>query len=71
MDHLVGHPQIPFISFTGSVSNGKRVEMTAAMSAAADNGKGFKVVGLELGGKDAAYVRQGAFCGGRGLFSAR
>ncbi|BGP21896.1 hypothetical protein JCM10295v2_000773 [Rhodotorula toruloides] len=56
MDHLVSHPLIPFISFTGSVENGKRVEKTAAL--AAEHGAGFKMVGLELGGKDAAYVRE-------------
>ncbi|GAA5831407.1 hypothetical protein JCM11251_004015 [Rhodosporidiobolus azoricus] len=55
MDYLVSHPLIPFISFTGSVANGKRVEKTAAL--AAEQGNGFKSVGLELGGKDAAYVR--------------
>ncbi|GAA5890950.1 hypothetical protein JCM6882_008864 [Rhodosporidiobolus microsporus] len=55
MDYLVAHPLIPFISFTGSVANGKRVEKTAAL--AAEQGSGFKTVGLELGGKDAAYVR--------------
>lgn len=58
MDTLVSHPLIPFISFTGSVAVGKQVEKTAA--AAADAGNGFKSVGLELGGKDAAYVRAGA-----------
>ncbi|BGP67503.1 hypothetical protein NBRC10513v2_000823 [Rhodotorula toruloides] len=56
MDYLVSHPLIPFISFTGSVANGKRVEKTAAL--AAENGAGFKMIGLELGGKDAAYVRE-------------
>ncbi|GAA6059070.1 hypothetical protein JCM10212_002041 [Sporobolomyces blumeae] len=55
MDHLVAHPQIPFVSFTGSVANGKRVEKTAAE--AAEKYGTFKLVGLELGGKDAAYVR--------------
>jgi hypothetical protein len=66
MDTLVSHPLIPFISFTGSVANGKRVEKTAA--AAADAGKGFKSVGLELGGKDAAYVREGMSCLSLNLF---
>ncbi|GAA5890090.1 hypothetical protein JCM8208_002695 [Rhodotorula glutinis] len=56
MDYVVGHPLVPFVSFTGSVANGKRVEKTAAN--AADKGHGFKMVGLELGGKDAAYVRE-------------
>lgn len=61
MDYLVAHPLIPFISFTGSVANGKRVEKTAALASAQEGYKGgFKVVGLELGGKDAAYVRKGA-----------
>lgn len=57
MDHLVGHPKVPFVSFTGSVANGKRVEKTAAE--AAEKYGTFKMVGLELGGKDAAYVRAG------------
>jgi acyl-CoA reductase-like NAD-dependent aldehyde dehydrogenase len=55
MDHVVSHPLVPFVSFTGSVANGKHVEKTAAAFA----GPGFKSVGLELGGKDAAYVRAG------------
>ena len=60
MDHLVAHPLVPFISFTGSVQNGKRVEKTAALAAAEAQGPTvFKSVGLELGGKDAAYVREG------------
>lgn len=60
MDHLVAHPLVPFISFTGSVQNGKRVEKTAAVAAAEATGPTvFKSVGLELGGKDAAYVREG------------
>jgi len=58
MDHLVAHPKIPFVSFTGSVANGKRVEKTAAE--AAEKYGTFKMVGLELGGKDAAYVRKGS-----------
>ncbi|GAA5866666.1 hypothetical protein JCM3774_001951 [Rhodotorula dairenensis] len=59
MDYLVAHPRVPFVSFTGSVENGKRVEKTAALAAAADGSRaGFKSVGLELGGKDAAYVRE-------------
>lgn len=55
MDYLVAHPLVSFVSFTGSVANGRRVEKTAAN---AEN-VGFKMVGLELGGKDAAYVREG------------
>ncbi|GAA6043155.1 hypothetical protein JCM8097_004345 [Rhodosporidiobolus ruineniae] len=59
MDALVAHPLVPFISFTGSVANGQRVELTAAQAAQKGHGKGgFKSVGLELGGKDAAYVRE-------------
>ncbi|GAA5966888.1 hypothetical protein JCM8115_006191 [Rhodotorula mucilaginosa] len=58
-DHLVAHPLVPFVSFTGSVQNGKRVEKTAALAAADAQGPAvFKSVGLELGGKDAAYVRE-------------
>jgi len=53
MDHVVAHPTTKFVSFTGSVDNGKRVDATAAAAGT------FKSVGLELGGKDAAYVREG------------
>ncbi|KAK4704868.1 hypothetical protein P7C70_g1336, partial [Phenoliferia sp. Uapishka_3] len=53
MDIVVAHPLVPFVSFTGSVANGRHVEITAANA----TGSGFKGVGLELGGKDAAYVR--------------
>lgn len=53
MDHVVAHPAVKFVSFTGSVENGKRVDATAAQAGT------FKSVGLELGGKDAAYVRAG------------
>ncbi|GAA6010284.1 hypothetical protein JCM10207_005156 [Rhodosporidiobolus poonsookiae] len=56
MDHLVAHPLVPFVSFTGSVATGQHVDRTAA--AASGQGRGFKRVGLELGGKDAAYVRE-------------
>lgn len=55
MDLVVAHPLVPFVSFTGSVANGRRVETTAA----GISGPGFKSVGLELGGKDAAYIRAG------------
>ncbi|KIP02001.1 hypothetical protein PHLGIDRAFT_130969 [Phlebiopsis gigantea 11061_1 CR5-6] len=48
------HPAVDFVSFTGSVAGGKAVERAAA------EGGGFKGVGLELGGKDPAYVRPDA-----------
>ena len=54
MDILVGHPKVDFVSFTGSVKNGYRVEENAR---GAKTG-GFKAVNLELGGKDPAYVRE-------------
>lgn len=66
MDYLVAHPLIPFVSFTGSVANGRRVEQTAAGT----QGTGFKSVGLELGGKDAAYVREGELVMSRLFLSA-
>ena len=53
---LVGDKRINYVSFTGSVANGSRVESAAR---GIPNG-GFKRVGLELGGKDAAYVREDA-----------
>lgn len=46
---VIKAPEIGFVAFTGSVSGGKMVEAAAA-------GR-FIGVGLELGGKDPAYVR--------------
>lgn len=54
MDLVSASPEVSFISFTGSVQTGRHVERVAATH----SGVGFKSVGLELGGKDAAYVRQ-------------
>lgn len=55
IDMIVGDFRVNSVNFTGSVANGIRVEQAVAQSA----GKGrFKRVGLELGGKDAAYVRK-------------
>jgi len=45
---LIKDDSINFVSFTGSVSGGKAIELTAAGL--------FKGVALELGGKDPAYV---------------
>ncbi|KAK7036682.1 hypothetical protein VNI00_011347 [Paramarasmius palmivorus] len=50
----VAHPAVDFVSFTGSVVGGRSVEETAVKAS------GFKGVGLELGGKDPAYVRPDA-----------
>ncbi|KAH6909532.1 succinate semialdehyde dehydrogenase [Coprinopsis sp. MPI-PUGE-AT-0042] len=47
---VVQHPKVDFVSFTGSVINGK------AVAEAAVKGGGFMGVALELGGKDPAYV---------------
>ncbi|KIK66626.1 hypothetical protein GYMLUDRAFT_37783 [Collybiopsis luxurians FD-317 M1] len=52
--HAVENKSVAFVSFTGSVIGGKKVE-EAAVGAA-----GFKGVALELGGKDPAYVRADA-----------
>lgn len=49
---LVQHKAINFVSFTGSVNGGKAIEQASAGH--------FKPVALELGGKDAAYVRHDA-----------
>ncbi|MEK7821155.1 MAG: aldehyde dehydrogenase family protein [Pseudomonadota bacterium] len=46
---VIKAPEVGFVAFTGSVSGGKMVEAAAA-------GR-FIGVGLELGGKDPAYVR--------------
>ena len=57
LDHFVTDPRISFVAFTGSVAGGRAVMQAAA------SGSGFKGVGLELGGKDPAYVREDADVG--------
>jgi acyl-CoA reductase-like NAD-dependent aldehyde dehydrogenase len=47
-DKLIKHPGIDYVSFTGSVKGGREVNTSA--------GGRFIPVGLELGGKDPAYV---------------
>lgn len=49
---LIKSRQVDFISFTGSVAGGIKIEQSAAGL--------FKGVALELGGKDPAYVREDA-----------
>lgn len=49
---LIKNPAVNFVSFTGSVAGGIKMEQTAASL--------FKGVALELGGKDPAYVREDA-----------
>lgn len=51
-ESLIQRPEIGAVAFTGSVTGGKQVEKAAA-------GR-FINVGLELGGKDPAYIRQDA-----------
>lgn len=51
-EQLIAHPAIEQIAFTGSVPGGAMVERAVAGH--------FKHVGLELGGKDPAYVRADA-----------
>jgi len=46
---LIGRPQIDHVCFTGSVDGGRRIYQAVAKSRLID-------VGLELGGKDPAYV---------------
>ncbi|GLB39323.1 putative aldehyde dehydrogenase family protein [Lyophyllum shimeji] len=52
--HVIQHPSVDFVSFTGSVVGGR------AVAAAAAAAPGFTGVALELGGKDPAYVREDA-----------
>ncbi|PFH50488.1 hypothetical protein AMATHDRAFT_193084 [Amanita thiersii Skay4041] len=52
--YAIQHPAVNFTSFTGSVIGGHAVLKSAA------NSTGFPGVGLELGGKDPAYVRHDA-----------
>lgn len=47
-ERLIKHPLIDYVSFTGSVRGGHEINMSA--------GGRFIPVGLELGGKDPAYV---------------
>ena len=54
LQKFVTDPRLEFVAFTGSVVGGRAVQCAAA------NGPGFKGVGLELGGKDPAYVRADA-----------
>ncbi len=49
-DSLVSNPNVDYVAFTGSVTTGHRVQKAAS-------GR-FCGVGLELGGKDPAYVRR-------------
>ncbi|MEQ1899824.1 MAG: aldehyde dehydrogenase family protein [Devosia sp.] len=51
-EKLIGSGEIDHINFTGSVEGGKRIERAAAGT--------FATLGLELGGKDPAYVRPDA-----------
>ncbi|MGV3574035.1 MAG: aldehyde dehydrogenase family protein [Devosia sp.] len=51
-ERLVGSGEIDHINFTGSVEGGRRIEKAAAGT--------FATLGLELGGKDPAYVRADA-----------
>jgi len=51
-ERLISAPEVDFVAFTGSVPGGAMVEKAAA-------GR-FMGVGLELGGKDPAYVRADA-----------
>ena len=51
-DGALRDPRVDFVAFTGSVAGGHRVQQVAA--------EHFTGVGLELGGKDPAYVRRDA-----------
>jgi acyl-CoA reductase-like NAD-dependent aldehyde dehydrogenase len=50
--HMVGDPRVAHVAFTGSVEGGRAVQKAAS--------ERFIGVGLELGGKDPAYVRPDA-----------
>ena len=51
-EKLIGSGKIDHVNFTGSVEGGRRIERAAAGT--------FATLGLELGGKDPAYVRADA-----------
>ncbi|HTT09049.1 MAG TPA: aldehyde dehydrogenase family protein [Gammaproteobacteria bacterium] len=52
IEKMIGGPQVDFVCFTGSVAGGHAVQQAAANR--------FIGLGLELGGKDPAYVRPDA-----------
>jgi acyl-CoA reductase-like NAD-dependent aldehyde dehydrogenase len=52
VENVIGDPRIAFVAFTGSVSGGHAVQLAAS--------RRFIGTGLELGGKDPAYVRADA-----------
>jgi acyl-CoA reductase-like NAD-dependent aldehyde dehydrogenase len=52
VDQLIRSPEVSFVAFTGSVAGGRAVQQAAASR--------FIATGLELGGKDPAYVRADA-----------
>jgi len=54
-EHLIASPGVDFVAFTGSVEAGHTVQRAAA--------ERFIGIGLELGGKDPAYVRADADIG--------
>ena len=51
-ERLIGSGKVDHINFTGSVAGGRAIERAAAGT--------FASLGLELGGKDPAYVRADA-----------
>ncbi len=57
LQRLCARPEVRHVCFTGSVAGGKAVDIA---SATAGNRDAFVSVGLELGGKDPAYVRADA-----------
>lgn len=52
VERIIGDPRVDFVAFTGSVEGGHAVQAAAS--------KRFIATGLELGGKDPAYVRADA-----------
>ncbi|MBK7926650.1 MAG: aldehyde dehydrogenase family protein [Bryobacterales bacterium] len=52
VEHVIGDERIAFVAFTGSVEGGRAVQAAAS--------RRFIATGLELGGKDPAYVRADA-----------
>jgi len=52
ISYALQRPEIGYVHFTGSVSGGHQIYLTAS--------KTFREVGLELGGKDPAYIRADA-----------
>lgn len=57
---LCAHPGVQHVCFTGSLAAGRAIELAVAEANSKASSRHFTAVGLELGGKDPAYVMHDA-----------